>query len=152
MDEAEFWTGKLRPKLIKLCQEAGLRNHFERVENMVADGTPDVIYCIGGAEGGIELKYAPTHPARDTSQVLSKGKGLRRSQVIYATRRAWAGGRVFCMVGTPAEAWLIDLCTLAPPAMVGIATASVMELRALSVWYSVAHPWEMLIPVLRGTR
>lgn len=150
MDEAGFWSEKLRPKLTTLCQAAKMRFHFERVENMVADGTPDVDYCLAGATGKIELKYAPRHPASDHAQVLGKTHGLRRSQIIWASRRSWAGGRTWCLVGSPKEVWLIDLRQLTPPAMAEIESASTLRLREMSMWYSSLHAWHLIIPALRS--
>lgn len=148
MNEAEFWSTSLRGRLVKACQELSLRHHFERVENGVADGTPDVDYCIKGKAGKIELKYTDSHPVRTTSQVLQKGKGLRRSQIIFASKRVWAGGSMFCIIGTPQQIWCVDLRPLDPPAMDALATASVDELSKLARWDSSCDSWQALPFVL----
>lgn len=150
MDEAGFWSGKLRGTLVKQCQALQLRHHFERVENTVADGTPDVDYCIAGVAGKIELKWSDHHPVRDTSQVLKKDSGLRRSQIVFASRRVWAGGLVFAIIGTPVEVWCLDLRYLTPEQMAGIATASPLVLRALACWHTGRDPWDTLPGVLQG--
>ena len=46
----------------------GLPGHLVRVENAVEAGTPDVNYCIDGAEGWIELKQLDRWPARGKSR------------------------------------------------------------------------------------
>jgi hypothetical protein len=103
-----------------------------------------VNYCIAGVEGGIELKFSPMHPRLPINQVLTKGKGLRRSQIIYASRRTWAGGRVWCMIGTPEASWLIDLRGWSPEQMDAIATASLAELDAWACWQAPRDPWAQL--------
>ena len=136
MDEAGFWSDRLRPALVKHCQALKLRHHFERVENAVAEGTPDVDYCIAGVSGKMELKFAPRHPVRDDSMVLGKGNGMRRSQIVYASRRAWAGGLIWCVIGTPAATWVIDLRRLTPEQMDGLATQTPAGLCQVAAWHS----------------
>lgn len=135
MDEAGFWSTKLRPNLVKSCQGLGLRHHFERVENMVADGTPDVDFCIDGVAGKIELKYSDYHPG-DTAQVLGRIHGLRRSQIIYASQRMWAGGLIWCCIGTPQAVWLVDLRGMTPPEMDSLSVASPARLGQIARWQS----------------
>ena len=59
---------KLKPKSVKL----------ERVENMVHDGTPDVLIKVPGAFVFLELK-SPIAPKRKTTRLLGT-EGLRQSQ------------------------------------------------------------------------
>jgi hypothetical protein len=112
-----------------------LRFHFERIENIVGDGTPDVDYCIDGVEGGIELKFSDTAPRRDTSQVLGIGHGMRRSQIVYAARRTWAGGLCWCLIGNQQATWLIDLRGRTPQEMDALAVASAASLRQIAAWH-----------------
>jgi hypothetical protein len=134
MDEVGFWSERIRPNLTKSCQALGLRFHFERIENIVADGTPDVNYCIDGVEGGIELKYNDTAPG-DTAQVLRIGRGMRRSQIVYAARRVWAGGRCWCLIGNQRATWLVDLRGLTPEEMADLSVASAARLRQIATWH-----------------
>jgi len=135
MDEVGFWSERIRPNLTRCCQMAGLRFHLERVENIVNDGTPDVDYVIDGVPGQIELKFSDTAPVRDTSQVLGIGHGMRRSQIIYASRRTWAGGRLWCLIGNQAATWLIDLRGMSPQEMDALAVASAAGLRQIASWH-----------------
>lgn len=148
--ESEFWSHRMRPLLIKQCQELNLRHHFERIENVVTDGGPDVDYCVAGVCGKIELKFAPHHPARDTSQVLGIQHGMRRSQITWACKRTWAGGRVYLLIGTPVRAWLIDLAGKTAPEMDALARATVQELDVLAAWVSDSVPRRYLPPTLIG--
>lgn len=134
MKEAEYWTSRVRPRLQRDCQAAGLRFHLQRVENVVGDGTPDVDYLIAGVAGKIELKYSLTHPHRDTSQVLGIRHGMRRSQIVYAARHVWAGGLCWCLIGTPHADWLLDLRKMSPAEMANIGALSPAELRKISAW------------------
>jgi len=133
MDEVGFWSDRIRPNLVKNCQAMGLRFHLERVENIVNDGTPDVDYVIDGVPGQIELKFSDTAP-RDTSQVLGLGHGMRRSQIVYASRRTWAGGRLWCLIGNQQATWLIDLRGMSPQEMDALAVASAARLRQIASW------------------
>jgi hypothetical protein len=134
MDEAGYWSTRVRPLLTRECQAAGHRFHLERIENVVAGGTPDVDYLIAGVAGKIELKYAPRHPMHDTTQVLGLRHGMRRSQIVYAARHVWAGGMCWCLIGTPDADWLLDLRTMTPEAMAAIGTLCPAELRKISAW------------------
>lgn len=78
MSEAEAWEG-LRPRL----QALGLDP--QRVENVLAGGTPDVWY----SRGAIENKYLPAWPVRDSTPV---DIGLTKEQMVWLTRRWNSGG------------------------------------------------------------
>jgi hypothetical protein len=134
MDEVGFWAERIRPNLTKNCQAMSLRFHFERIENVVADGTPDVNYCIDGVEGGIELKFSDTSPG-DTAQVLGIQHGMRRSQIIYASRRVWSGGLCWCLIGNRAATWLVDLRGMSPADMASLSVASSARLRQVAAWH-----------------
>ncbi len=149
MKEADFWSGKIRPKLVKACQDKELRHHFERVENRVADGTPDVDYIVDGCAGKIELKYS-TNSVREDSQVLGKQHGLRRSQIIYAARYSWAGGRIYCMIGSPDNTWLLDIREWTPEKLDAISVATRQQLDHVSCWRASMHYWDELPELLAG--
>jgi hypothetical protein len=150
MKESSFWAARLRPKLVSVCQELKLPHHFERVENAVSAGTPDVDYCVGGAHGKIELKFSPRHPTRlETTPVLGRQEGLRRSQVIWITRRLRAGGRVFVMIGTPQETWLVNVRGWRPVDLENLDRLTVLQLRFEAAWCSHSSPWLDLPKALR---
>lgn len=148
MIEAGFWTDYLGPLLKRQCQELRLHAHFERVENAVGVGDPDVDYCIEGAAGKIELKYATSHPARPATPVLGRGNGMRRSQIIWACRRLAAGGRVFLAIGTPDAAWVINLKGYTPQDMGALELASAPRLREICAWHRGSGVGVYLPPTL----
>jgi hypothetical protein len=139
----------MRPALIRECQRAELRHQFTRVENQVNDGDPDVDYCIAGVCGKLELKYSDSHPANPTSKLVIR-HGLRRSQIIYASKRSWAGGLIWCLIGSPVDAWLIDLRKLAPTDMDKLVSASLLELTARARWRLASDGWQALPGALLG--
>lgn len=134
MTETEFWSDRLRPNLIKSCQGLGYRHHFVRVENTAHDGDPDVDFVIDGVAGKLELKFGDNH-CGDTAQVLGKGKGMRRDQIIYASRHTWAGGLLWLCIGNQQATWLIDLRGMSPPEMDALAYASPLRLRQIAAWH-----------------
>lgn len=138
MKEDTFWSERLRPMLIRDCKRLRLPHHFERVENTVNDGTPDVDWCIAGVAGKIELKFAQDHPVRTATPVLgSAQKGLRRSQVIWNAKRAAAGGRVFLAIGTPQMTWVVDLAGRSPAWLADVWRLTAPELGEISAWCAV---------------
>lgn len=73
-----------------------LHGHFERIENMVGVGRPDVNYCVRGVEGNIELKQIQTWPVRAETPVAIKHYSPQ--QRIWARQRVLAGGRVYTLL------------------------------------------------------
>jgi hypothetical protein len=134
--EALFWTRRLRPQLRREAEAAGVSLAMERVENVVANGTPDANYCAAGVSGHIELKYAPKDPTRPTTPVLGKGNGMRRSQVVWAVRNIRAGARVYACIGTPTRVWLIDLRPLDARQMYGLELLPAPVLDELAAWHN----------------
>lgn len=149
MNEAAFWTNGLRPLLVRTCRAMGVHSHFERVENMVSVGTPDVDYCINGRAGKIELKYAPRDPVRSSTPVLGPGNGMRRSQIVWAVRRMHSGGRIFLCVGSPSASWVLRLWDRDPEAMRAIEMMGRDELDAVALW-STGDPTFDLVEYLQA--
>lgn len=73
-----------------------LHGHFERIENMVGRGRPDVNYCITACEGNIELKQIQNWPTREESIV--RVEHFTPQQRIWIRQRVSAGGRVFVLL------------------------------------------------------
>ncbi len=144
MKESSFWATRLRPRLTAACVAAGLPHHFERVENAVASGTPDVDYCINECAGKLELKYTPRHPARASTPVLGRGNGLRRTQIVWIWRRLRAGGRVFVVIGTPRTTWVMDTRGRSPLELAGLELRTAPELDEISAWCADSQPWGAL--------
>lgn len=148
MIEATFWTQRLRPYLVRACQKNKLKFHFERIENIAGDGTPDVDYCISGNAGKIELKYEDTNAVRQTTPVLGRTRGMRRSQIIWAAKRLSAGGRVHLCIGTPGTAYFLNLGLWQPVDMKNIELLSAQELQVMSAWCSATNTPKQLIELL----
>lgn len=87
----------------RLASEPGTL-HMRRVENLVAEGDPDVEGCYRGGAFNIELKAAP-RPARTTTRVLAPSD-IRPKQVPWAKDRWAAGGQTYFLiqVGSSAQA------------------------------------------------
>lgn len=100
MSERNLW--------VRIRQHIGSAGHFERIENGVASGTPDVSFCIGGVEGHIELKFVKKYPKRASTPLLGNA-GLRKEQIVWAIQRCRAGGRVFVLIGVGLDVFLVRL-------------------------------------------
>lgn len=134
MSESSFWN-LLRTKI-------GMVGHFERVENAVGDGTPDVSYCISGVEGWIELKSRTKAPARTTTSVFIE-KGLRDSQVGWAKTRLRHGGNIWILARVGRMSYLVhgEHCEV-------FNTWTLAELTRNAHW-SGAGNWVGLVAMLR---
>ncbi len=64
---------------------------FHRIENRIGAGTPDVVYCIKGRTGWLELKHVPRWPPRDklTLRYLTSFQILWMRQWRQHEGRAW---------------------------------------------------------------
>ncbi len=117
---------------------------FERIENMVGVGRPDVNYCLRGTEGNIELKHVAVWPkGLNTVISIPHYTGVQRT---WAKRRLAAGGRVYVLLQ------VADTYMLLPGAWarehLGI-DAKGLDLRAAAlVWSAGRFPTEDLLRVL----
>lgn len=68
-----------------------------RIENIVAEGTPDVNCCMLGHEFWIELKDAPA-AKRETSLLLGRSHKLTPQQVNFWRAQRRHGGHAFVLV------------------------------------------------------
>lgn len=88
MAEKDLWA-TMREKV----KRAG---HFERIENMVGVGRPDVNYCVRSVEGNIELKQRERWPAKpETIVELDHFTHKQRNWIRF---RLNAGGRVYILL------------------------------------------------------
>lgn len=104
MSERTFW----RRVSVEL---RALGGRWERVENGLSEGMPDVNYCVQGVEGWLELKWAYGLPgARSGKGVFEyyMNHGLLASQVTWALTQDNAGGRVHILAGARGYVWLLD--------------------------------------------
>ena len=114
----------------------------------MATGTPDVDFCIDSVPGKIELKYSPSHPVRSSTPVLGRGNGLRRSQIIWVSRRNYAGGQVYVAIGTPRSTWFVATRGRTPAQLAGLELLAAPELAKISAWCADSHDWATLPRVL----
>ena len=84
--------------------KCGVLIDLQRVENTAVVGTPDVNYCIAGAEGWAELKA--------WERVRLSGRftvpKLREDQAIWLSRRGRVGGRCYLLCRINKDVVLID--------------------------------------------
>ena len=73
------------------------RVRLERIENVVANGTADVLALVGGVTTPLELKSVDAFPVRATTRVLG-AEGLSRDQRNW--HRDWQrwGGRSLIVI------------------------------------------------------
>lgn len=105
-------------------------DRFERVENGLGAGMPDVNYCFVGIEGWIELK-APEIPARESTQLMGED-GINVDQASWFMRQRAAGGRAYLLVVTKKALMLVDSKLASDRARVNAMTLS--QLFKAAVW------------------
>lgn len=84
-------------------------DRWDRVENAVMSGQPDVNACLQGEDVWIELK-APTEPGRATTPMLKRSGNhqLLLSQINWMARQRQAGGIAFILLRTDKHIFLVD--------------------------------------------
>lgn len=92
MKEKDFWT-----KIRSIIREEKIPGRWERVENGIISGMPDVNYCVRGKEGWIELKSGRA-PAKNTTIVFKSTRGLDQSQVNWHLFQAQNGGNSMILI------------------------------------------------------
>ena len=93
---------KLRERILRPT------DRFERVENGLAVGMPDVNYCIAGQEGWLEIK-APKEPARAGTALFGAGNHqVSIDQINWMHRQHLAGGFSFLFIYTGKRMLLIQ--------------------------------------------
>lgn len=78
---------------------------MERVENLVARGTPDVEGCYDGFHFHIELKQC-TKPKLSSTNLNIR---LEKSQIVWLKKRSYCMGNVFILLRVSKEYFLFDL-------------------------------------------
>lgn len=113
-------------------------DRFERVENGMVDGMPDVNYCMAGAEGWIELK-APKVPKLGATRLLGGSEEFKVAQANWFLRQVRARGRCCLFIAT-------DVALLAIPGKtaahmgIKINELSLDELRMIAGWSADLRP------------
>lgn len=87
MSEKNMWH-RMRSTIAK-------SGHWQRIEDGLSMGVPDVNYCIRGVEGWIELKEIADWPVRDKTPVSFRWE---REQRFWAKKRGKAGGNVWLLL------------------------------------------------------
>lgn len=109
-------------------------DRFERVENGMIDGMPDVNYCLAGAEGWLEIK-APKVPKLGATRLLGGSEPFKVDQANWFLRQRRARGRCALFVATEALLLLIpgdDAARLG----IKLNEFSLDELRMHACWWS----------------
>lgn len=92
MTEKEAW------KAIFLYEKKHIDSRVQRVENLAANGMPDINGCINGVEFWLELK-APAIPKRATTPLFnSKNHPLMPDQLSWLRRQTIAGGKAGLLI------------------------------------------------------
>jgi hypothetical protein len=81
--------------------------YLERLENIVAPGTPDVVALATRGvmvTSFVELKATECWPARDDTPVLGNGKGLNADQVNWHINWTRRGGDSWILIGVGVKA------------------------------------------------
>lgn len=108
--EKKLYQNHIRRVLCKIP-----RLLFERIENSVGCGTPDLTYSYRGHHGWIELKVGEVKPYK----LEKRGRTLYVDRVLMPTLRGvqmnWmrtraslGGGNVFCIVQLNEKAYLFE--------------------------------------------
>jgi len=89
----------------RLKQKFSHAGHWQRIEDGINRGIPDVNYCIRGVEGWIELKEIANWPRRVNTPVVFRWE---KEQRFWARRRGKAGGLVWLLLAVKeSREWLL---------------------------------------------
>jgi hypothetical protein len=83
-----------------------LPGRWERVENGVIAGMPDVNFCVAGMEGWIELKKA-SKPAKMSTVLFKSQRGLDKEQENWHHFQAKNGGDSWVLIQIDREFYAI---------------------------------------------
>lgn len=76
--------------------------YFERIENVVGDGMPDVVALADGplsVTSFVELKARTTWPVRKDTPVFTDDTGMRVSQINWHLNWTRRGGNSYVLIG-----------------------------------------------------
>jgi hypothetical protein len=113
----------------KVCRP---EDRFERVENGMVDGMPDVNYVIAKREGWLELK-APKLPKLGASRLLGASEPFKVDQANWFLKQARAGGRCALFIATQ-KALLAIPGSVAAREGIKLNEYSLDELRMYAEW------------------
>lgn len=135
--EKDFWA--------TVRKHLGPHGHLVRIEDLLAEGVPDVNYCINGAEGWLELKWVEKWPVRETTPL--RIPHYTKAQRLWHYMRGSAGGRMFIMVKVDNEYFVFHWQWAYKN--LGLTTRTEMETFAL-VHSVFKFPTELVIDCLTG--
>lgn len=119
-------------------------DRFERVENGLGTGWPDVNYCMEGNEGWIEIK-CPEEPARPTTALFGNGNHqVSVDQCNWLLKQANASGIGWLFIATKHRLMMI------PGARVGRIGIAVNKMTAFEL--EKISVWKTLMPVMDPLR
>ena len=95
-------------KMLRMRMKQPL-DRLERIENVVGVGTPDINFCIEGAEGWIEMK-SPKTPKRKGTPLFGSNHKLSQDQKNWFKKQANADGNGFILICSKTRWILIDGC------------------------------------------
>ena len=93
MTEKEAW------KHIKKIEDFYMHDRIQRIENLTADGMPDINGCIDGKEFWLELK-CPRIPKRKETPLFGSNHKIMPNQFAWMKKQTLAGGKcgvLICM-------------------------------------------------------
>lgn len=132
LPEQQLWD-KMRKALVAV---GGI--YLERVENLVSEGTPDVLSSTKHLGGfWVELKAQDVLPLRETSKVLGS-KGLNPHQKNWHLDWRRAGGRSFILIGIEQREFLL-LPGLLHDAVNDMTITELRENSLAVGWQSIAN-------------
>jgi hypothetical protein len=107
-------------------------DRFERVENGMGAGMPDVNYCICGVEGWIEIKY-PEEPKRPTTALFSGNHHVSVEQCNWMLKQSNAGGISWLFIATKLRLMFIPGAKVGKMGIV-INKLRIHELESIAAW------------------
>lgn len=132
MNETGFWNS-----LRDSC--AGTGAHLVRVENAIAEGTPDVNGCWRGAEFWWELKYLEGWPKRARTPV--RIPHYTKEQRLWLLARGQAGGSACLLLRVGKQVLLFNWFYAQA---VGSLIRDHLLSTAMAVWDGPVDPLELL--------
>ena len=96
-------------KTLKKALRVYPKIHFQRFEDKLTPGIPDLNFCYLGKEFWLEGKHLKTLPARGSSRVRFGQKGEPRlaHQCHWLNARKDAGGRAFLWLRIDDAGWFV---------------------------------------------
>lgn len=105
-----------------------MKGRWDRMENGVGVGMPDINFCLNGVEGWIEMK-SPTEPKHMHTPLFGSNHRISQDQKNWFKRQMDAGGRAFILIGTD-KRWML----IHGRHVETLNTLTVIEIMAIAEW------------------